>query len=374
MKEPAQQTITILCSGVALGVYIPALLVDYQLRTRGLATEVVVLESLFTEEKQRKILENKRAFHQSFAVAKMGQRMTRDINPNLDLEKWNLVCNRWLREGRRLFLVFSGFWMTLLHAYQHNLATGQTWVQQIHMDAAISTSWKNSPKACEGVQPLWLFDDTSRQVNYQLIEPVEFNVPYRQRPERYLIHGGGWGMGTYQSKISFLEEAGLDLDIIAYDPEEANSPRSRQRYFMVDPEWSPWIKNGSGVHEFPPFGEIKPGAVPQFRNRPESHELLHLACDARAIISKPGGATLLDSFATATPLVILEPFGDYEARNGALWQELGFGISFSDWEAAGFDPQLLEPFHQNILRSQPVVPGYVATWFPRFQEYFRRRE
>jgi hypothetical protein len=374
LAASSQRTITILCSGVALGVYIPALWVNHQLKMRGAASDVVVLESLFAEEKQKKILENKAAFHQNFAVAKMGQRMARSAEPDLDPERVSQLYVSWMQAERRLFIVFSGFWMPLVEAYRERIGPAKVWAHQLHVDAALSASWKNVTGAYDGYQPIWLFNYMAKQLYYQLIDHHGLVVPYRQRPDRYLIHGGGWGMGTYQSKIPILEAAGLDLDIVAYHPQEAAAPRARQRYFMVDPAWSPWHKNRSGEHEFPPFGEIKPGVSPQFRNRPDSHELLHLARMARAIISKPGGATLLDSWAAATPLVTLEPFGDYEAKNAALWQELGFGIPFAAWEAAQFTPEALEPLHRNLLRSQDGVPYYVATWFPQFQEYLNRRE
>jgi hypothetical protein len=373
LADSSRQIITILCSGVALGVYIPALLVNYQLQMRGAATQVVVLESLFPEEKQNKILENKTAFHQNFAVAKMGQRMARDIGPNLDPQQLKQLNENWIQDERRLFIIFSGFWMPLVEAYRQRLTPVKLWAHQLHMDAAVSASWKNVVSAYDGYQPIWLFSYAAKQLYYRLADHQEPPVPHSQRPYRYLIHGGGWGMGTYQSKIPILEAAGLDLDIIAYHPQEAAAPKTRQRYFMVDPAWSPWHKNRSGQHEFPPFGEIVPGAVPQFTNRPDSHELFQLARNARAIISKPGGATLLDSWAAATPLVMLEPFGDYEAKNAALWQELGFGIPFSEWEEAEFAPELLEPLHQNLLRSQDNVPNYVAAWFPKFQEYLNER-
>lgn len=355
-------------------MYVPALLVDYQLKMRGAATEVVVLESLFTEEKQNKILENKTAFHQNFAVAKMGQKMARAVGSNLDPEQLRRLYEGWSQDERRLFIVFSGFWMPLVEAYRQRVTPMRLWVHQLHMDAAVSASWRNAIDAYDGYQPIWLFNYETRQLCYQLIDHQDPLVPNSQRPYRYLIHGGGWGMGTYQSKIPALGASGLDLDIIAYHPQEAAAPKPGQRYFMVDPEWSPWRKNRSGQHELPPFGEVKPGVNPEFRNRPDSHEVFQLVRNVRAIISKPGGATLLDSWAAATPLVMLEPFGDYEAKNAALWRELGFGIPFSEWEKAGFAPELLEPLHQNLVRSQNGVPNYVAAWFPKFEQYLDERQ
>jgi hypothetical protein len=371
MPDP---TITILCSGVALGVYVPALVVSRQLRSRGLASEVVVLESLFGAEKQARILQNQAAFHHDFSVARMGQRMARDVRPSLDAARVERLYEAWLDDQRRLFIVCSGFWMPLLEAYRQRIAPARLWAHLLHMDAAVSASWSQATRdgllaGYEGYQPIWLFNRESGGLVYQLIDYPEPVIPYDQRPQRYLIHGGGWGMGTYQSKIPLLEAAGLDLDIIAYEPREAATPRAGQRYFMVDPAWSPWHKNRLGEHEFPPMGEIVTGRPPQFSNRPDSHELLHLARQARAIISKPGGATLLDSWAAATPLVTLEPFGDYEAQNAALWQEQGFAIPFAAWQGARFAPEALEPLHRNLLRSQGEAPHYVEAWYPRFREY-----
>ena len=47
-----QTTITILCSGASLGVYVPGLVTNKQLRNKGLNTEIVVLENLLFEEKK----------------------------------------------------------------------------------------------------------------------------------------------------------------------------------------------------------------------------------------------------------------------------------------------------------------------------------
>ena len=183
------------------------------------------------------------------------------------------------------------------------------------MDAAVSASWSKVTVAYEGYQPIWLFSDETKRLHYQLIEPQEPAIPYGERPRRYLIHGGGWGMGTYQSKIPILQAAGLDLDIVAYDPREAEVPeRGTALLYGRSDMVALAQRSPTASTSFRRLARSMPGAPPSFRNRPDSHELLHLARQARAIISKPGGATLLDSWAAATPLVMLEPFGDYEAQ------------------------------------------------------------
>jgi UDP-N-acetylglucosamine:LPS N-acetylglucosamine transferase len=72
---------------------------------------------------------------------------------------------------------------------------------------------------------------------------------------------------------------------------------------------------------------------------------------AKAVISKPGGGTLLDSLAAATPVVLLAPWGTPEASNGALWEALGFGIEFERWRETEFDDRVLEALHHNLLEA-----------------------
>jgi hypothetical protein len=70
-----------------------------------------------------------------------------------------------------------------------------------------------------------------------------------------------------------------------------------------------------------------------------------------AVVSKPGGGTLLDSLAAATPIVLLAPWGEPEAKNGALWEELGFGIDYHRWRRTGFDQGVLMKLHDRLLAA-----------------------
>jgi UDP-N-acetylglucosamine:LPS N-acetylglucosamine transferase len=78
------------------------------------------------------------------------------------------------------------------------------------------------------------------------------------------------------------------------------------------------------------------------------------------MVSKPGGGTMLDSIWSATPLVLLEPFGEHEARNAELWERLGFGISVDRWRDTGFAVEVLEEIHDNLLRAKPGIPDYAG--------------
>jgi hypothetical protein len=63
--------------------------------------------------------------------------------------------------------------------------------------------------------------------------------------------------------------------------------------------------------------------------------------------------------------VLLAPWGQPEAKNGALWEELGFGIDFQRWRRTGFDHRVLEDLHHRLLEArgrdvEPLVTEAVA--------------
>lgn len=356
--------VTLLCSGVALGVYVPALLLDNQLKKNNVLTDVVVLENLMPKDKKEKILENKKAFHNSFRLALTGQKMAKDLWPSLDLDLIEQMFTLWRRENRKDFIVFSGFWMSILWEYAKRSNFSDLNIDIVHMDADISASWKNVDAKTHEYNHIWLFRWKEKRLLYEIPITDRPPVPYLQRSERYVIHGGGWGMGTYQSKIGELESAGLSLDIVAYDRSEIVNPN--HRYFMMDPSWSPWLKNQCGFHEFPPFGEVRMDQTECFINNSEYHGLYDVIRVSLGIISKPGGATLLDSLASATPIIILDPFGDYEQKNADLWEYLGFGVSYNQWKESGYSTELLEKLHSNLLNVRGTLKNYALEYGHRY--------
>ncbi|MFD2876800.1 hypothetical protein ACFTAO_13765 [Paenibacillus rhizoplanae] len=67
--------------------------------------------------------------------------MIRDITPNLDPQLVTRLLGKWAEENRRVFMVFSGFWMPVLEEYAKSYRK-DVHVELIHMDAVISPSWK----------------------------------------------------------------------------------------------------------------------------------------------------------------------------------------------------------------------------------------
>lgn len=366
--------ISILASGVAMGVFIPALAVKNQLENLGMKSEVLVLESLIIEEKRNKINQTKKIFHKNFELAKVGHRMAKDISPNLDNGLLNKLFNKWESEDCKHFIVFSGFWLPVLERYKEFTRNEQIFADLVIVDSDISPSWKSyKGNIDKEFDYIMIFDAQNKKIGPKLFIPKEPVVHFEERENRIVAHGGGWGMGTYQNKISELNSAGVDLNIMIYSEEDLDNRSSENKYFMVDPSWVPWGKKNMDGHtenlvkdiEFPPFAEIKGDKAPVFSNRKEYHELFYVIERSKGIISKPGGSTLVDSLASATPIIFVDALGEHEERNAELWISLGFGISYNEWKKTGFLLDILQKLNKNLLKQRESGDSYVNSYIKR---------
>ena len=355
----ANESVTILCSGVALGVYVPGLLLGENIQKYGGQYELAVIESLFYDSKQAKVLSNKKAFHSNFRVALTGQKLSNNMDHSVDQEKKLSLFKKWEKNEQAKFIIFTGFWLNILEEYlAYTKRPKEAFrITAFHMDADISTSWKTVESKLANYKNIWMFSYKDKKINARIGVGDETVVPYSQRDNRYLVHGGGWGMGTYKEKLTTLNKHGMDLDIILYSIEEFNPKETKNRQYILDPQWIPWRANAQGRYEFPRFGQVINKT--QIKYYPQDqHALYHLIKNVKAIISKPGGGTLLDSYASATPLIFLEPFGEYEEKNSRLWQALGFGISLEQFIESDDRQTLLYGMHQNIIEHKTQFEEY----------------
>jgi hypothetical protein len=361
LKNPP---VTILCSGVALGVYIPALLLNYQLQQHQLKTEVVILEHLYTSASQQKLNSHKQAYHKNFSMALMAHKMTKDIQFSLDDELVNFLLNSWESEHRCNFIVWSGFWMPIIEKYRDRVSPTKINVDLCRIDADVSATFKSYTKLNERDREIWLWNWEQKKLVYEIPVTNELPIPYESRANRFVIHGGGWGIGTYTNKITELAANNIALDIVAYEVAESSQQQPNARYFMVDPNWSPWLQPANKQPEFPPFGEVTNSPI--FKNRSEYHELFDVIKQSKAIVSKPGGGTLIDSLASATPIILLEPYGYAEKSNADIWEYLGYGISYDKWKEMNYDLDILETLHQNILNRDRSTINYAQNYAKKY--------
>src|SRR5581483_6786883 len=103
-------------------------------------------------------------------------------------------------------------------------------------------------------------------------------------------HGGGWQIGDYNHFVDTLGEAGYSLWVGQAKgyPSHAHHNVS---YFRIDPTWETWTaKPGT----YAPIEVYEHGRFVPVSST-DRHWILEQIERSAAIISKPGGATLLDS-------------------------------------------------------------------------------
>ncbi|WP_211748243.1 hypothetical protein [Paenibacillus sp. Marseille-Q4541] len=362
------ETITILSAGNSLGVYIPAKLLQIQFRDQGLPADIFMLEHLYDQETREKIPSYRKAFHDNFKVAKMGYKLAKDTRSSLGEDSVNVLLQQWKQNGRRTFLALTGFWIPVLERYRDMMPFAELDIRLIRLDASDTPSFSVYGERCNQFDNIWLYPAGENKIKQTIVVSEEEPVPFQRRDKRLLIHGGGWGIGTYKSKIAELTMNHIPLNIIAYYDEDISFEtldRISHHYYMMDPTWNPWQRNNDNEFDFPPFAQIRgKGDTLRFENEGKYSKVFDLIRNSIGIISKAGGATLLDSLSSATPLIFLEPFGDHERANAELWEELGLGINYDTWKEQNYAMHVLEDLHRNLCNTKHHVVNLIddITW------------
>lgn len=346
--------------GPGLGFYVPGLILHKQLKARGIQSRMYAYENLIYEEKRDNFIKAKTSFHRNFKFALISQRLTRDVTEHVDQDLKRQLFDEWDNISLKYFVVFSGFWTAILDQYVAEENHGGIQIDLCHVDAAESSSWRLMQREMPCCRHVWFFHWENAAISYHINIDDDGPLPYASRSSRFLVHGGGWGIGKYREIIPLLENQGYDLDILNYEYEDlGKNGAGNNRYYMIDPQWHHWLKNDHGELQFPPFGEIRNGLAPEYIREQHYPEIYNILKTNRAIISKPGAGTLLDSLSSATPLIMLAPFGDYEEKNGMLWEKFKLGISFEKWAASGYSSALLEELHHNLMAMRGQTRNYL---------------
>jgi hypothetical protein len=341
--------IALLTSGATLGTHVPAVILARRLRDRGVDATVEVFERLLKPKDVTRLRDAKPVLRNNFKMAVAAQRLARDQSDALDAEAVEELLDRWRRTGIRAVVLFSGFWVPIVERYD------SVPIEVCHLDAAATASFGLFEERMAQWRHRWLFDAEADTVNWTVPVSPALPISWEQREPRVLAHGGGWGVGDYRDRARDLLSHGFAVDIVVHDWASVGAISDRCRYYLIDPEWEAWHDAG-----LPPFGLVGPDHTAVFTRGGDHHDSYDIASRSLAMISKTGGATLVDSLWAATPIVTLEPFGAHEQVNARLWQRLGFGVPYQQWADAGHPVETLERLHHNLVRARRSVADYGA--------------
>jgi hypothetical protein len=343
----------ILCASVGLGTYTPAVQLYRYLCGQRRHVSIEVLESLFPPEKLSQIKAARRRFQNDFRFALAARKALSLHSPaeSIDADKRSVLLNRWRQDGQSRFIVFSGFWLPLLKEYQESLGT-KVAVDCVQVEVVLSPSWRAHLEDYPfPIRLIWLYSSSQGGV-LQTLLPAASAAPIR-RKRRLIVHGGGWQLGDYDSSLPALAGAGYSL-LVGRSQDQPCVPYPNVQYFRIRSWWETWTAKPG---DYPPVELCGDGVF----SPPEdagSPWLLQQIMSSSGIVSKPGGATLLDSLAACTPSVFTSPYGDTEAQNARLWCSLGLGMTLADWERSGFSEELLGQAQERLVATRSVLPSY----------------
>lgn len=348
--------IRVLTSAMGLGTYVPALFLKDFFLSKGIPCHVQLIESYLCSEKINKFLQNKKQYHESFKTAKLGHKLAeKQLSELLDENEKKHIFKDWNSRECDLFIVMSGNWMDALLEYIKMGKINSHSICTVHMDVGSTPSWYRFMDKDQGWN-VTVYD--TDKVEYIFEYPKKFfkKVSVFEKPEKpcVYIHGGGWGMGTYQERYKdFGDSLPYRIRTTIHSLGEANF-NNEWEYYLLDKKWMPWQLHTKDL--YPPINRVMRNEVCVIPN--ELHGGMYsLYEDCCAIISKAGGGTLMDSLITATPLVFIDPIAKHEKKNQELWIKLHFGITYEDWEKSNFSISLLYEMYQKLIEYREEISG-----------------
>ncbi|MFD2176290.1 hypothetical protein [Veronia pacifica] len=335
-----RSTLVILTACSGLGSFIPAVNLSKWLQMQGHQVSFHAIEQLYTPEALQRFLRTQAQCQKDLRTAILTQRWLshspQSIEGAIDDIKLENLLSLWQQNEVRRFIVFSGFWTLLLNRRFASLRTDPALqIDAIHLDVGRSLSWAQASEL--GLNHQWLLDPGHTQ---DLIPPPPV-TPWAQRNHRIAVHGGGWHMGHVEQYYPKLREQYVLLIRGGLDATDSD------HQILSDPDWKPWSHGCVDGGQFPPQ-RLKTSSGTLSQSTTVTSLFQQQLSKSLALVSKPGGASLIDSFATCTPLVLLPPFGDYEKENGQCWLERGFAVTFETWEASRFSMSVIEQCHRNL--------------------------
>lgn len=359
--------IRVLTSAMGLGTYVPALFLKDFFQNKDMLCKVYLIESYLGSERIESFLRNKELYHKSFKAAKFGHKLAeRQLGGLLGENEKKQIYEDWDRDRCELFIIMSGNWMDVLLEYMRGNRLSDNLICAVHMDVGSAPSWSRFANK----EPKWnIAVYNERCVEYILEYPKKFfknERTFTDPEESYIyIHGGGWGMGTYQERYADFKNAiPYKIRTTVHSLDEVDFYYNWE-YFLLDKHWMPWETHTKEL--YPPIRRIEGGKLSDICN--DLHNGMYsLYEDCCAIISKAGGGTLMDSLITATPLVFIDPIAKHERRNQELWVSLHFGVTYEEWKKSGFSLKLLYELYQSLIKYRESIPGLGSYLLGRISE------
>lgn len=340
--------VLLLSSSLALGVYTPAKILQDELRYLNIETDIHIVEGLFHTDKKINIEENKRRFGENFKLAKAAHAMPNHFTKSIDESLKEPCFKKWNAGNYSLIIVLSGFWLDLVNEYDSNYAHNSK-IILLHLDSVESHSWRQSISPRNRYKEIWFFSEPNNQINYKICTRRYI----QDENKSIIVHGGGWNMGEYKDAIIAMNQAGYRLSVIVNYLEDIPSSDTENDYYVLQANF-----NYDLVVENPTYPSLMRylnGKLVEFHeNKNPFADLINNSC---AILSKPGGGTLLDSLTYGIPVIFVEELAKYEQSNAQLWVRKGLGMTLDKFIKLTNKRNQLLVMRRNIINLSNILPN-----------------
>src|SRR3954447_6800173 len=148
--------------------------------------------------------------------------MTKDVEHALDPARINMLLEMWAEQRRCRFIVWSGFWFSVLHRYVALMPHLRVEADLCRIDSVPTPSFSiQRALSSADCRDIWLWNWAKRELSWRIEVATTPPIPLRRRERRLVVHGGGWGLGTYLDVLPQLSGCGYALDLILPPPAQS---------------------------------------------------------------------------------------------------------------------------------------------------------
>lgn len=306
--------VCILTSEMGLGAYIAAVNLRRTIleKDEGTVCDLLMYEILMPKEKRERLPQYRQAFHNDKRLAVAGHLMMNKFENNQDEEAILDLYKKWDDIGYNKFVVMSGNWLPIIEGYGVN----EDKVICIRLDCSPTVTWLKYDYSEKLFETIWILGKDDKEPNFVLYKDLN-PLAITERIKQVFVHGGGWGMGNYLEILGDLVKK-IKTVTLAYDPKDCVLKDLNNTYLLLDSDWKAGSEDIFPVlHEIDDFGNVGQSKI----------NGIDIMKASVAVVSKPGGGTIIDSLATLTPMVYLDPISKHEQTNLDFYLNRGLGLS-----------------------------------------------
>ncbi len=306
--------VCILTSEMGLGAYTAAVNLRRTIleKDKSAVCDLLMYEILMPKEKRERLPQYRQAFHNDKRFATAGHLLMNKFENNQDADAILDLYKKWDDMGYDKFVVMSGNWLSIVEGYR----VDSDKVVCVRLDCSPTVTWSKYDYSEKLFETIWLLGKDDKEPNFVLYKDVK-PLAVEDRIKQVFVHGGGWGMGNYLEILGDLTKK-IKTVTLAYEPKDCVLKDLNNTYLLLDSAWKVGTEDVFPVlHEIDEFGNVGQAKI----------NGIDVMKASVAVVSKPGGGTIIDSLATLTPMIYLDPISKHEQTNLDFYLRRKLGLS-----------------------------------------------